>query len=141
MRRLIFTCVWLFSFNAFSQSDIEFDEKLLFRYTVEEIESMESTNPARLDYLNYYVNNAFYFIEYSNIPEQKASNIPDVLNFISLPENYVLTEAITKDNFNILMYAVEFKENTRGEYRLGGSNDLLIIRSKNEIYDLYNQAQ
>lgn len=142
MRRLIILlCTWLFSINAYSQSNAEFDEKLLFRYTVEEIEAMESTNSARLDYLNFYVNNAFYFMEYSNIPEQKASIIPDILDFISLPENYVLTESITKNNFNILMYAVEFNENTRTEYRLGGGNDLLLIRSKNEIYDLYNQAQ
>ena len=139
MKKLLFLFCAFFALNLSAQQQSTFDSRLLFRYEAEFLENLYRTNPSKLDYLNFYVGNSYSLHQLEEIPEEKLSQFPDILELINLPENYTLPKTIDQTNFNILLFDVVFKENQSSTYRIGDSNMLVYLKSKNEIYTLFNE--
>lgn len=140
MKKILFLFCAIFAQNISAQDLTDFDARLLFRFTLSELETTASVNPSQIDYLNFYVNNACFFQEIEAIPVEKINDIPNILDFLALPEGYDCDEdAVSKENFNILMYDVDFFLNRKSAYRLGNQNLLIILRSKKEINNMFNQ--
>ena len=139
MKKLLFLFCAFFALNLSAQQQSTFDSRLLFRYEAEFLENLYRTNPSKLDYLNFYVENSYSLHQLVEIPAEKLSQFPDILELINLPENYTLPKTIDQSNFNILLFDVVFKENQSITYRIGDSNILVYLKSKNEIYTLFNE--
>ena len=140
MKKILFLFCAIFAQNISAQDLTDFDARLLFRFTQSELEATALVNPRHIDYLNFYVNNAYFFQEVASIPEEKINDIPNILDLVSLPEGYDFDqEEVSKDNFNILMYDVDFFQNRKNTYCLGNQNLLIVLRSKKEIYKMFNQ--
>jgi hypothetical protein len=112
---------------------------LFFRFTQSQLDDIAAVNPSQIKYLNFYVNNSYYFEDAGIIPSQKLQDYEDVFEHLSLPSDYQLDESINEDNFNILMFNVNFFENKSTAYLFGDSNLLLVLRSKKMINEMFNE--
>ncbi len=139
MKKLLFLFCAFFALNLSAQQESNFDSRLLFRYDAEFLNNLALTNPSKLDYLNFYIANSYSFQQLDEIPAEKLNDFPDLLTLVNVPEGYVLPEVIGHANFNILLFDVTFKEKQSNAYRLGDTNILVYLRSKNEIYTMFNE--
>ena len=140
MKKLLFLFCAFYALNLSAQQQSTFDSRLLFRYEAEFLENLDRTNPSKLDYLNFYLVNSYSLHQLEEIPAEKLNEFPDILEHINIPENYTLPNTIDQENFNILLFDVVFKENQSSTYRIGDSNILVYLKSKNEIYSLFNKT-
>lgn len=127
--------------NTSAQDVPEIDDRLLFRFTKSQLDDIASVNPSQIKYLNFYLNNSYYFQDNGIIPDQKLQDYQDIFQYLSLPSGYQLEEPISKDNFNILMFNAEFFENKNSAYLFGDSNLLIVLRSKKVINEMFNEYE
>lgn len=125
--------------NTSAQDLLEIDDRLLFRFSQSQLDDIASVDPNQIKYLNFYLNNSYYFRDAGIIPDQKLQDYQDIFEYLSLPSEYQLEEPINKDNFNILMFNVPFFENKSTAYLFGDSNLLLVLRSKRVINEMFNE--
>ena len=129
-----------YALNISAQESFDFDDRLLFRYNQRQLEAMVSVNPEQINYLNFHLNNACYFQDVDVIPEEKLQDYPDIFQHMAIPTDYQLEAPVTKENFNILMYDVQFFQDRKSTYRMGDSNVIVVLRSKKEINRMFNQS-
>ena len=141
MKKILFLFCLINVLNTSAQDIPEIDDRLLFRFTQSQLDDIASVNPNQIKYLNFYLNNSYYFQDVSFIPDQKLHDYQDVFQHLSLPSDYQLEEPISKDNFNILMFNVPFFENKSTAYLFGDSNLLLVLRSKKGINKMFNENE
>ena len=141
MKKILFLFCLVNVLNTTAQDLPEIDDRLLFRFTQSQLDDLVSVNPNQIEYLNFYLNNSYYFQEANFIPNQKLQDYQDVFQHLYLPSDYQLEEPINKDNFNIFMFNVPFFENKSTAYLFGGSNLLLVLRSKKVINEMFNENQ
>jgi hypothetical protein len=139
MKKLIYLFCTLFAIQLSAQQDATYDSRLLFRYEAEFLNNLQTTNPSQLNYLNFYVANSYSFYQHQEIPAEKLHQFPDILELISAPDGYDLPLVIDQSNFNILLFDVVFKENQSNAYRIGDTNVVVYLKSKKEIYTLFNE--
>ena len=125
--------------NTSAQDLLEIDDRLLFRFSQSQLDDIASVNPNQIKYLNFHLNNSYYFRDAGIIPDQKLQDYQDIFEYLSLPSEYQLQESINKDNFNILMFSVQYFENKSTSYLFGDSNLLLVLRSKKMINEMFNE--
>ena len=138
MKKLLFLFCALFALSLSAQQQSTFDSRLLFRYEAEFLENLYQTNPSKLAYLNFYVGNSYSLHQLEEIPAEKLSEYPNLLDLLNVPEGHILSAIINESNFNILLFDVVFKENKASTYRIGDTNILVYLKSKNQIYSLFN---
>ena len=141
MKKILFLFYLVNVLNTSAQDLPDIDDRLLFRFTKSQLDDIASVNPNQIKYLNFYLNNSYYFQDAGFIPNQKLQDYQDVFQYLSLPSYYQLEEPINKDNFNILMFNVPFFENKSTAYLLGDSNLLLVLRSKKVINEMFNENE
>ena len=139
MKKILFLFCLVNVLNISAQDLLEIDDRLLFRFSQSQLDDIASVNPNQIKYLNFYLDNSYYFRDAGNIPDQKLQDYQDVFQHLSLPSGYQLEEPINKDNFNILMFNVTFFENKSTAYLFGDSNLLLVLRSKKVINEMFNE--
>ena len=139
MKKILFLFCLVNVLNTSAQDLLEIDDRLLFRFSQSQLDDIASVNSNQIKYLNFYLNNSYYFRDAGIIPDQKLQDYQDVFQHLSLPSGYQLEEPINKDNFNILMFNVPFFENKSTAYLFGDSNLLLVLRSKKVINEMFNE--
>ena len=139
MKKILFLFCLFNILNTSAQDLFEIDDRLFFRFTQSQLDDIASVNPNQITYLNFYVNNSYYFQDAGIIPNQKLQDYQDVFQHLSLPSDYQLDEPINEDNFNILMFNLNFFENKSTAYLFGDSNLLLVLRSKKVINEMFNE--
>ena len=141
MKKILFLFYLVNVLNTSAQDLPDIDDRLLFRFTKSQLDDIASVNPNQIKYLNFYLNNSYYFQDAGFVPNQKLQDYQDVFQYLSLPSHYQLEEPINKDNFNILMFNVPFFENKSTAYLFGESNLLLVLRSKKVINEMFNENE
>jgi len=139
MKKILFLFCLFNVLNTYAQDLPEIDDRLFFRFTQSQLDDIAAVNPSQIKYLNFYVNNSYYFEDAGIIPSQKLQDYEDVFEHLSLPLDYQLDESINEDNFNILMFNVNFFENKSTAYLFGDNNLLLVLRSKKMINEMFNE--
>ena len=117
--------IFAVSFSAFAQ---EFNSKLLVKYDASELTNLKQNAPHQLELLNYYVNDACYFVDMPDKPIefhelQKIDPQTGEVNY-----DHVITSNDLID-FNPLEYNCEFNDMFSGYYKVGNTGKLLIIPS------------
>ena len=139
MKKILFLFSLVNVLNTSAQDLYDIDDRLLFRFSRSQLDDIASVNPNHIKYLNYYLNNSFYFRDASIIPEQKLQDYQDIFEYLSIPSEYQLEEPINKDNFKIFIFNFPFFENKSSAYFFGDSNLLIVLRSKKVINELLNE--
>ena len=90
MKKLLFLLCALFALSLSAQQKSTFDSRLLFRYEAEFLENLYQTNPSKLAYLNFYVGNSYTLNQLDEIPAEKLSQFPDLLELLNIPQGHIL---------------------------------------------------
>ena len=139
MKKILFLICLFNILNTSAQDLLEIDDRLFFRFTQSQLDDIALANPTQIRYLNFYVNNSYYFQDATIIPDQKLQDYQDVFQHLSLPSDYELDEPINQENFNIFMFNLNFFENKSTAYLFGDSNLLVVLRSKKVINEMFNE--
>lgn len=139
MKKILFLFCVVYTLNSIAQEQGSYDERLLYRFDQATLEAFVETNPSKIDYLNFYLDNAFYVQDVSEAIPEKWNVYPDIKDFLAEPNEDELDLSLELENINILKYNVQFFENKENVFRYGDTGKLIILRSKSEIYHLYNQ--
>ena len=61
MKKILFLFCLVNVLNTSAQDLPEIDDRLLFRFTQSQLDDIASVNPNQIKYLNFYLNNSYYF--------------------------------------------------------------------------------
>lgn len=127
MRNLLLAFVFItVSFSVTAQSD-KIDDRLLVKYSVEELNKLKVENPTEYKFINYCLDNAWYI---QSLPIEKMKDPKETIGLIVIKdmENinfYSLNIAIIKDNYQF--FAIE------------GTDKMLVIKSEYHILKELNK--
>ena len=132
----------LFLFNVIklsAQVPTDLDDRMLFRFSQNQLSDMSALDTNHVKYLNFFVTHSYYFEDVVEVPNEKLADYPNIIEYLSLPIDYQIAIPVSEENFNIFMYDVQFFENKQSTYLLGDSNKVVVLRSKIEINNMFNQ--
>ena len=122
MKAQLLVVILFISNFIFSQTSMDFYERLLERFTVEELTEMKNNNPDQLKIHEYCLDNAYYF-----------TDIP-----IGKPYKERITSEVNIDdieNFNFFKLDITPLENDYQYFSVKNKNVLLVVKSGNHIFE------
>ncbi|MGC9332365.1 MAG: hypothetical protein ACP5DZ_10900 [Bacteroidales bacterium] len=124
LKKLLFIVVALFFVSsAFSQ---DYSQKLLVKYSDEEIQNMKANNPNEFELLNYFVENGFHIIDMPDKP----------IDYKELVKIDDATKEITDSDlvgFNPLEYEACIYGSERQYFKAGNTGKLVIIPKASQL--------
>ena len=106
---------------------IEYDSRLLVKYSIEELNVIEKENPSEIRFLTYCLDNAFYIGDY---PTEKDGKI-------NLDGEKQISD-ISK--INLYELKIEILEGRNQLFSVNGKSKLLIIYDSSFLKDKFNKA-
>jgi hypothetical protein len=97
------------------------DEKLLVKYSLEELNLLKKDNPQEYEFIKYCVNNAFYVAALS---EKKVAKDPNQFGEVTIKD-------LSEINFYTLN--IDLKQSSYQAFVIKGANKLLMVKSKDYI--------
>lgn len=122
----LFFIVMLMSFTSISLYAQDYNAKLLVKYDTEALSSMKQQNSNEFDFINYYVDHGFYFVEMPDKP----------IDYVDLEKINPQTGEIVEDfqfsqldfdNFNPFEFNCTFQADRSSYYKVGDTGMLLIV--------------
>jgi hypothetical protein len=89
----------------------QIDDRLLVRFSTDQLENMKKTQPDELDLLSYALDHALYI---SDAPEGKNHDLSEISNI---------------EEKNFLELGLEIKD-TNQYFRITGTNNVLVVKSR-----------
>ncbi len=129
--KTLFVIMFVMAANVFGFSQ-NHNSKLLSKYDDQVLSEMQTKNESQYEFLKYYVNNGYRFIDMpdKSIQYQELEKInPKTGEPI---EDYVITESDLID-FNPLEFSCQYSDNQRNYYKFGNTGKLLIIPTTSDI--------
>ena len=129
--KTLFLIMFVIAANVFGFSQ-NHNSKLLSKYDDQVLSEMQTKNESQYEFLKYYVNNGYRFIDMpdKSIQYQELEKInPKTGEPI---EDYVITESDLID-FNPLEFSCQYSDNQRNYYKFGNTGKLLIIPTTSDI--------
>lgn len=123
MKYILHIACFFFAASVFAQS--EFDDRLLAKFSEEQLEDYRENHPGVLDYWNFYIDNSYEIA--SDLPLEKLNG-----------NDLVELKIRNIDKFNILEEDLHPDGYSSKYFRIKGSNDVLILFSKSEIAERFN---
>jgi hypothetical protein len=123
---LFIVALVVISFSGSAQST-KIDGRLLSKYNIESLKTLQAENPKELAFLNYCVENAFYI---SALPEKKIAANPSQFKEIELSGQPIL---------NFFDLNIDLLENEHQSFVIKGTQKLLIVKSKAHIIQELNK--
>lgn len=119
MKRIILlTFILMVNLMSTAQS-VKADSRLKIKYSVEELQKIETESPSEIAFLNYCIENAFRIADF---PSEKKNS--EKLKNLETVEETVLTE---NNFFNL---GVDLLEEQPQYFKIKGTDKLLIIDSE-----------
>ena len=136
MKKIILLLMLVISTIAVFSQVSQIDSRLYAKYSEEDLLNMQQNRPQDLDYLNWFVENAYIVKEVAN---------PDVLNYPKLrymdKETKMEGSEVTEfdaENFNIMEYGFEISAKSSNVYLIGNTGKILVFYSSDDLTKLYN---
>ncbi len=122
MKAQLLVAILFISNFMFSQTSIDFDERLLERFTVEELTDMKNNNADQLKVYEYCLDHAYYFVD-------KPIGKPY--------KERITSEVIINDieNFNFFKLDITPLEHDYQYFSVKNKNVLLVVKSGNHIFE------
>ena len=126
----------LIGFGLFSQS-LAIDSRLYAIYPEDELINMQQNRPADLEYINWFVENAYVIKEIAN-PE--SSDFPK-LRYLDKETKMAGAEATeyNQETFNVMEYYYEILPDSSNAYLIGSTGKLLVFYSNYDLTKLFNE--
>lgn len=137
MKKIIVLLVTTLAFaNVFSQQSLSIDDRLYAKYQAEDLQAIQASNPANIEYLNWMLDNSFV-IKDINSPE--ANNFPK-LRYLDSETKMPGAEVTAYDpeNFNIMEFDFEIDYKKSNAYLIGNTGKLLVFYSGEDLTKFFN---
>lgn len=127
MKKLLTLSIFLSSY-IFGYGQLSYDARLKSKFSEKELVEMQTKNAKNLEYLNFYVANAY---QINQMPSGK-SNAHEIKGTIKV-----------KDINNINIYELNLNPLPKDYqyYKIEGSDKLLVILSEDQIKEKFNQLK
>ena len=133
---IAFTAIGMY---CLAQTNTNYNEKLLSKYTSEELNELLTTQPSLVEFMEFELNSGFQIIE---LAYDKLEGIPIIKH---VDNNTKTTGAeISEYNyhqFNLYSTNYERMYNKNTYYRFANTNQVIIIYSQKELLKRYKQTQ
>lgn len=120
INKLITLLIVFITFGSIYGQDVNPDSRLEVKYSKAQLNELKRTNPEELKFLNFCIGNAFTIMP---LPQGKkaASEIKGKVNISNLEE------------INFFDLGIELEETNWQYYSIEGTQEMLVIFSKEEI--------
>ncbi|GAB4287215.1 MAG: hypothetical protein Kow0068_12940 [Marinilabiliales bacterium] len=132
--KTLFVIIGILSFTILlsQESMIKINKKLLSKYDKEYLEDLQKNDPEKLEYLNFYADNCYKFMQF---PTDKQ--IPHQLLYKVNPETKALEEVKEISGLEIDFNPFEYNCKTDKEkplyYKIGDTGQMIMMRSEKEL--------
>jgi hypothetical protein len=128
IRLCLFFYLIFFTESAFGQIA---NEKVIEVLGQSYIEEISNTNPDRIEYLNYFVEKGFYFLNEKYSVEEKYPN----LSKAELNDKYVKFKrpAFNQLDFNPLKYQIKRSASFKTVYRVDNTDWIIVFYSEKDL--------
>jgi len=135
-KNILLLSLILMVMGAYSQS-VTIDSRLYAKYAEEDLLRIQSNNPADIEYMNWFVENAFVVKEIRN-PETSA--FPK-LRYMDKETKMAGSEvaAYNPETFNVMEYDFEIDPKSSSAYLIGNTGKLLVFYSGETLTKLFNE--
>lgn len=126
----------LMGIGAFSQAS-QIDSRLYAKYSEEDLLEIQSNNPTDIEYMNWFVENAYVIKEIAN-PETSA--FPK-LRYMDKETKMAGSEAtyFNAETFNVMEYDFEIAAKSSNAYLIGNTGKVLVFYSSDDLTKLFNE--
>ena len=122
MKSLLTFAVLCFALSSFGQAD--FDERLLSKFSEEQIRDFQQDHPRALEYWTFYLDNSFEIIE---APLEKDLSELEEVKIKGLK------------SMNILDLEITMLGQSSQKFRIKGTDKILVLYSKERFIQLFNE--
>jgi len=137
MKKIILLLSLIFiAMGVFSQS-VTIDSRLYAKYSEESLQEILQTNPADIEYMNWFVENAFIV---KGIRNPESSALPK-LRYIDKDTKMAGAE-VTEYNpatFNVMECAFVIDSNESTAYLIGNTGKVLVFSSNKDLAKRFNE--
>lgn len=122
-----------------AQDVVEPDSRIFSRYNVEEIQNWLQNNPEEILAANIELQESFEIVE---MPDEKLIGMPQLYYFDYLTKTIGgVVENVNMLTFNLYEYKYERLYDARLYYRIGQTNNVLVIISHKEFAKKINESR
>jgi len=121
-----------FIFGSFICNAQEVNQKLLVKFDANELKEMKKTNVENLNFLEYYVSDALYFVPVPDKPVNYKELVRINPKTKAISENQTITQADI-DDFNPLEYDISYEPDRYTYYLAGNTGMLLVVPSQRDL--------
>ncbi len=136
---VLFIGSFMWSLSGFSQLGLsDIDQRVIDLYGKSRVVQMISDQPEFINYLNYYVKNAYQII--TDVPERKLSQFED----ISTIKNTRTGEYLSSDdinNLNILLLSITREQDQFLSYKVGNTGTVIVFIAPSQVMSEYLLTQ
>jgi hypothetical protein len=104
----------------------EFDQRLLDKFSIQELDEMKNNAPDQFNSINYVLDNGYYFVDVPKSKDIKARLAGEV----------VIADI---NNFNFLLLNINFLDNDYQYFKVKNFDKLLVVKSNNHIQEELTQ--
>jgi hypothetical protein len=131
--------ILLFGSSLMAQDVVEPDSRIFSRYNVEEIQNLSQNHPEKILAANIELQDGFEFVE---MPDEKLEGLPQLYYYDYMNKIIGgLVENVDVSTFNLYEYKYERLYDTRLYYRIGNTNNVLVIISHKEFANKINESR
>ena len=112
------------------------DKRLVDFYGMEHLAKLNQSAPGTVEYLNFYVQNAYVIMR--DMPEYKLANLNDLASIKNLKTGENINLENLK-NLNVLELGLKRRQDQHLNFRIGNSNDAIVFIAPNEVRRRYEE--
>ncbi|MES2591766.1 MAG: hypothetical protein V4608_07770 [Bacteroidota bacterium] len=128
MKNTLFLIAFLFSASLSNAQNSGFDQRLLSKFSKNELTEMKSKNADTYAYWNFYVANAYQIVD---LPAEKT-NAHEIKGTVKIPD----MSSINIFDLNHIPLKKDYQY-----YRIEGTNKLLMIISEEQIKEKFSAVK
>ena len=135
-KNILLLSLIIMTMSAFSQS-VTIDSRLYAKYSEEDLLEIQRTNPLDIEYMNWFVDNAFVVKDINN-PE--SSTFPK-LRYMDKETKMAGSEvtAYNSETFNVMECDFEISAKSSNVYLIGNTGKILAFYSNEDLTKLFNE--
>lgn len=122
---------------VFSQQLVPIDDRLRAKYSDEDLLEIQRNNPADIEYLNWFLDNAFVVKEIRN-PESTDIQKLRYLDKETKMAGAEVTE-YNPETFNVMECKITILQNSSNSYKIGNTGKVLVFPSREDLTRLFNE--
>jgi len=135
-KNILLLSLILMTMSAFSQS-VTIDSRLYAKYSEEDLLEIQRVNPLDIEYMNWFVDNAFVVKEINN-PESSAFPKLRYMDKETKMAGAEVTE-YNPETFNVMECDFEVSAKSSNVYLIGNTGKLLTFYSSEDLTKLFNE--